>query len=256
MKKWIDDSFVDSKIREVYSEQNGSCSRVSSCFFERRNVSNGIATCASRRMKHAFFLIAVVWIVTAGCSSSDSPGSAENAAMPTLEAQAPAHCPQCGGALVKAGTIQDDPEQPSKNLAVWNRSSCGNPFYDDDSVICGKCWLAHAKAFDRWERSSVLPQSFRQPLAAAIRDCPLPSAEDTKSLVVYSQQIEAPGVQESVGFWCTDSAEYLAQLKAYTRENKLSFRVDQRGRIANQVYVAVETKPAAEPPNAADQPGG
>ncbi len=114
-------------------------------------------------------------------------------------------CPWCGGALTKVGDITDDQSKPSKNLGVWNRSICANPFYDQDSVICSQCWHAYSKLLDSWERSSELPDSFRRPLAEDIRLFPLPSRKDITSLVVYSQNCTPTQVTESVGFWCIDS---------------------------------------------------
>lgn len=195
-------------------------------------------------MKSALFLTAVVGIAVVGCEPAER---ADIAPKPTVDAageKASARCPECGGALVKHGTVYDDLTKPSKNIAIWNRSSCANPFDDPNEPICTNCWLAYSETLERWERSSELPESFRRPLAAGIRECPLPAREEIKSRVVYSQEIDADGVQESVLFWCVDSAEYIAKVKSFAREHQLTCRVEMQGRIENQVCITVETKTA------------
>jgi len=154
-------------------------------------------------------------------------------------------CPVCGGKLTTVGTVTDDRTKPSKNISVWNRSICANMFYDDASVICTQCWLSYSKQFQRWERSSELPDSFRRPLSAGIRGFPVPPAKNIKSLVVYSQQIAGAKVSESVAFWCTDSDSLISDFRAYARKHNLSIRVEMQGRVRKQIYVAIETKPSA-----------
>jgi hypothetical protein len=196
-------------------------------------------------MRRAFLLLAALAISVGGCASIQSPGVSGRVTTPESGAEHPTSCADCGGTLAKVGAVHDDTEKPSKNLKVWNRSICGNPFYGPDSVICTDCWLSYSELLDRWERSSALPDSFRRPLSKAIRDCPLPRAEDTKSGVVYSQWIETRRVTESVSFWCTDSVGFISQLREHARGQNLSLRVDQHGRIAKEVFVVMESKPAA-----------
>ena len=162
--------------------------------------------------------------------------------LPGLAADA---CPDCGGKLTKVGNVADDPTKPSKNISVWNRSICANMFYGDDSLICTRCWLSYSKQFQRWERSSELPDSFRRPLSPAIRGFPVPPAKNIKSLVVYSQQITGAQMSESVAFWCSDSADLIAGFRAYARKHGLSIRVEMQGHVPKQIYVAIETKPSA-----------
>lgn len=122
---------------------------------------------------------------------------------------------------------------------------CANVLYNADSVICLQCWLSYSERLQRWERSSELPDSFRRPLAAAIRAVPVPPARDVKSLVVYSQWITGSQVSESVSFWCSDSAGLIAGLRAHARKHDLSIRVEKEDHMPHQVYVVTETKPGA-----------
>ena len=151
--------------------------------------------------------------------------------------------PICTGGLAKVGTITDDRSKPSKNIAVWNRSMCANPFYDDDSIICTECWYSYSKQFSRWERSSELPDSFRRPLSVTIRQFPLPPAKEIKSLVVYSQQVAGAQVTESVLFWCTDSPTLLDPFRDYCRVQNLSIDLYRAARMHNQTCVTIKTKP-------------
>jgi hypothetical protein len=157
-----------------------------------------------------------------------------------------ASCPVCGAHTVKLATVADDTNAPSKNLCVWNRSRCGNLFYDANSVICTQCWYSYSKLFSRWERSSELPDSFRRPLSTAIRRFPLPSPKEiTSPRVVYSQKIAGARVTESVFFWCTDSPTLLDPFDDYCREHKLSIEFYRAERMQNQVCVTITKKPTA-----------
>jgi hypothetical protein len=153
-------------------------------------------------------------------------------------------CPFCGGKLTKVGSVTDDRSKPSRNVAVWNRSICGNMFYNNDSIICTKCWQAHPYFLPYWERSSEAADSFRRPLAADIRQFPVPGAPDAKSSIIYSQKRQRAQVIESLSFWCADSPALLANVRNYAQYHGLSVRTEQQGRIPNQVFVSVDAKPA------------
>lgn len=154
-------------------------------------------------------------------------------------------CPLCGGVLTKVGDVTDDKSIPSKNIAVWNRSICGNHIYRQDSVICSKCWHAKSVFIHYWERRSILPDSFRRPLAEDIRRFPLPAEIEINSLVVYSQKCTAKQVIESVAFWCTKSPDIIASFRDYAQQHDLELRVEGKGDFPNEVWVAVEAKPKA-----------
>jgi hypothetical protein len=155
-------------------------------------------------------------------------------------------CPLCGGRLAKARSVTEDDSKLSKNLSVWNGSECGNPLHDALSDICKRCWHAYAVYPDgshRWERSSELPDSFHHPLTPAIRRFPLPSAEDIKSSVVYSQQFVGTRIEESVFFWCTDSPDLIASFREYAEKHRLSIRVKRKDPVPGEVTVCVEITP-------------
>jgi hypothetical protein len=164
-----------------------------------------------------------------------------------VSAAAADQCPLCKGQLVNVGKITDDESMPSRNLAVWNRSICLNPFYDDDSVICTQCWHSYSKKMERWERSSELADSFRRPLTAGIRRFPLPPRERIKSRVVYSQQFTGPRVTESVLFWCMDSLVVLDSFRDHCGEHHLSIEFYRAESMPAQVCLTITTKPDASP---------
>lgn len=150
-----------------------------------------------------------------------------------------AACPVCGGGVVKTATVTDITNAPSKNLCVWNRSMCGNLLQGTDSVICTRCWLAHSKLLDGWERATESADSFQQPLRAAIRSVPLPPPESLRSRVVFTQSFAEKRFADSVAFWCVDSASIQDSLRTYCVTNRLRFNAETN-RIAGQIYVRIE----------------
>ena len=150
-----------------------------------------------------------------------------------------ASCPMCGARTAKLATVADDTNAPSKNLCVWNRSICANLFYGPDSDICTRCWYAHSTTAGKWERASELPASFQRPLSSAIRGVPVPSTNDLRSLVVFTQTYTKKASAESVAFWCTDSESVLARLRGYCATNRLTLSVESN-RLAGLVSVRIE----------------
>ena len=147
-------------------------------------------------------------------------------------------CPVCGGQVVKTGTVTDDTNAPSRNLCVWNRSSCANLAYGPDSVICTRCWHGRSKLLGKWERASESPASFQRPLSPAIRGVPV-SADSVRSCVVFTQTYNNKKFAERLSFWCMDSESLLASLRAYCATNRLTLTAEAN-RIAGQVYVRIE----------------
>lgn len=141
------------------------------------------------------------------------------------------------------GSLNDDRTAPSKNLCVWNRSVCANPFYGDQSLICTQCWLSSSKLLNQWERSSELPESFRPPLSASIRAFPVPTGKDIKSRAVYCQEIVSARVSESLTFWCSDTTNLIASLRTNAVKHNLSLTVELQGRVEGEVHVAIRTRP-------------
>ncbi|HSI62246.1 MAG TPA: hypothetical protein VLE43_03985 [Candidatus Saccharimonadia bacterium] len=145
-------------------------------------------------------------------------------------------CAYCGGKITHVGAITDDRAQPSKNLAVWNRSICANPFYGEDSLICTKCWLSFSKDFGYWERKSNQPDSFHRALTPEIRNFPAPSPGG-----VYAQYQKDGRCWESAMFWCTRSDKLASTFRDYARKHGLSINIDPRPDV-KQMIVTVRTK--------------
>jgi hypothetical protein len=148
-------------------------------------------------------------------------------------------CPVCGGSVINTATVVDDTNAPSKNLCVWNRSICGNPFYGAESVICTRCWHAHSDTLGKWERASESPTTFQRPLRVVIRGVPLPSSDSLRSRVVFTQTFAKKTLRDGVAFWCVDSPSIQSGLRAYCATNRLDFTAETN-RIAGQIYVRIE----------------
>lgn len=157
----------------------------------------------------------------------------------------PSECPVCGGPVVKTGTITDDTNAPSKNVCVWNRSSCGNVLYGPNSLICTRCWYARSdfsELVDRWAFASESPASFQRPLSPAILGVPVPP-DAVRSGVVFRQTYEKKEFAESMSFWCVDSESVLAGVRAYCATNGLTFTA-MRNRLPGEAYVDISTRSA------------
>src|SRR4051794_16051908 len=93
------------------------------------------------RSIRSFFTLML--LAATGCAATAPPESPESPSPGADRAMSLVYCPDCGGRLARVGTIHDDQTWPSNNLAVWDRSICGNPSYGTRSVICTTCWLAY-----------------------------------------------------------------------------------------------------------------
>lgn len=85
----------------------------------------------------------------------------------------PTACAVCGGGVVPAHTIADDPTRPSRNLAVWNRSACGNALVLE-MLLCPACWFAYQPWEAAWERSVEDPSAFDRPIDPVVLAFPAP----------------------------------------------------------------------------------
>ena len=91
-------------------------------------------------------------------------------------------CPICKGKLVEISKQKDDRSKPSKNVSVWNRSSCANMMFGQGSLIC----LKDNYAFDatwmkNWELSLFNKDGFSIALHQGIYNFPLPFKKQIKS---------------------------------------------------------------------------
>jgi len=155
------------------------------------------------------------------------------------ESPPPETCLICGAPVVRIDQITDDLAKPSRNIAVWNRSSCGNPLFGPGSVICVNDWYAHSARFKQWSLSLNDPAGFAIELDQRIRDLSLPEGSTIGSAVVYSQQINEQVEIHSVSLWCDTDENYLKQLEAKAIQSGLTVRI-VRERLPGESTVLVE----------------
>jgi len=153
----------------------------------------------------------------------------------------PQRCPVCGGAVVPIEQVQDDTSKPSRNLAVWNRSSCGNLLFGPGSTICPRDWYACSAFSRKWELSLEDPKGLALEMDGRILDLPLPDKGKIRSLVVYSQSIDGDGVVHSVGFWSDTDESYLDRLNDYAKRAGINVKIE-RERTPGQTYATAEVK--------------
>jgi len=153
----------------------------------------------------------------------------------------PQVCPVCGGTVVAVEKVKDDVSKPSRNLDVWNRSSCGNPLFGPGSTICPHDSYAYSAFLEKWGLSLEDPKGFALEMDGRIRDLPLPDKGKIRSLVVYSQRIDIDVVVHSVLFWCDTDQRYLDRLDEYAKHAGISLKIE-RERIPGQTYVKAEVE--------------
>lgn len=162
---------------------------------------------------------------------------------------AESQCPVCDGTTVEVTTQNDDRSKPSKNLAVWNRSSCGNPFYGKGSFICPKDGYAYEASFKTWNLSLNDRDRFSYPLAKSVYSFPLPPVANIKSGVVYSQEFSSlSSVKHSLLFWCVTDTVYFGQVEAYAKSNGLSLSIEkERQKGQSIIKVTKQTEQVMAP---------
>jgi hypothetical protein len=170
----------------------------------------------------------------------------------------PQICPVCGRGVTPMEQMKDDVSKPSRNLAVWNRSSCGNPLFGPGSTICPHDWYAYSAFLKKWELSLEDPKGFALELDGRIRDLLLPEKGKIRSGVVYSQSLDGDSVVHSVLFWCETDQGYLDRLTEYAKKAGAKLKIE-RERLPGQTYALAEVetkrKPAAQNPTTRQQPG-
>lgn len=148
-------------------------------------------------------------------------------------------CPVCDGAVVEVATQKDDRSKPSKNLAVWNRSSCGNPFYGKGSYICPQDGYAYEAGFKTWNLCLNDRDKFPHPLAKSVYSLPLPPSAKIKSGVVYSQEFSSLlSMKDSLSFWCETDSDYFSRIRVYAKSNGLKLSIEKE-RMKGQSYMKV-----------------
>jgi hypothetical protein len=208
-----------------------------------KQLANGKLSRYPRRMAVRFFC-ALLIMVSVACVSSSRTNSFESIpshrqAQVRNETLLKSPCPICDGLLIPAHRIALEPNQPSKNVSVWNGSICGNLIFGADSPVCSQCWHAYSVTLNKWLRSSELPDTFYRPLSNRIRNVPLPPAKDTHGSIIYLQEL-LPGREESVSFWTVNDTGTLSKLRKYADENQLILTADQHGSMAGDVFVVLK----------------
>ena len=151
-------------------------------------------------------------------------------------------CPVCRAAAVDTTSQKDDLSKPSKNLEVWNRSICANPFYGKGSYICPKDGYAYEAGFKTWNLSLNDHDRFAHALAGGIRSFPLPAERNITSGVVYSQEFtDLSSVKHSLLFWCTTDTGYFKKIRAYAEINALSLGIE-KGSTKKQSIIRVSKR--------------
>lgn len=173
------------------------------------------------------------------------------------------NCPVCQAlsTITKVESIRDNVNGPSKNMSVWNRSSCGNLAHPGNSVICTNCWYAPNELTAKWELVRQTTNGFVRPLRKEIVDFPLPPKKAISSFVVYTQEITINAVVDKIGFWATLDTRYEDTVRAYAKGNGVGLEVNRhperkemyvcggvRTRIKSPNQVPVDTaRPLADP---------
>lgn len=156
-------------------------------------------------------------------------------------------CPLCAGALVDAGSVEDDITRPSLNLSLWSRSSHGDfwSLHSAASPFCTKCYHAWNDSMGCWERASERSASFRIPLQKEILGFPLSPMRLEGLRTVYTQQFAgadaSDGRVESVRYWARDSRKLRAELQTYADAISMEIAFDSEKRGSRDVFVSART---------------
>ncbi len=156
-------------------------------------------------------------------------------------APVPVSCGSCGGTVVPISSVTDDRSKPSRNVSVWTRSSCANPLYCDDDVICTQCSHAYSSMLRKWTLGLRDPAGFKGSLCPSVLHFPVPSGTNVTSSIVYGQELDGSNRIDSVGFWCSDDKSYSVTVQAYANKMNLVLKTSQKGRLPGEVYLRAES---------------
>jgi hypothetical protein len=135
-------------------------------------------------------------------------------------------CEPKGAALLKIGEVASAQQLPAINADVWPSEGRANALYGDEAPICPHCWMAYLSPIGKWCRSLGHPDRFRVPLAASIREFPVPDGNLPTSTVVYNQLYGAGAYTESVGYWFERNDDFAESLRKYARQHGLSLDLE------------------------------
>lgn len=156
-------------------------------------------------------------------------------------------CPLCAGALINAGSVEDDTTRASLNLSLWSRSTHGDfwPLHTEASPFCTQCYQAYRDSSELWERSSEQPASFHVPLQGEVLGFPLSPWRLKGLRTVYSQTFfgedASHGRIESIGYWVRDSRELRVELQDYADSNSMNIDFKNPQRRSTELFVSAET---------------
>lgn len=177
-----------------------------------------------------------------GCVSTYDAGELSLTTPPPL----PTACPACHGPVVPVDTLIDDALRPSRNLAVWNRSICGNLFFGGSAPYCTACNYAYSPVLSGWMLSSEDRSAFRRSLSPTIATVPLRPGSQVTSRIVYSQRFSGGAWVDSIGLWCIEDAGYLEQLARHAAANDITLSKRHYLSKSGEVYVDLTTRPVTE----------
>lgn len=171
----------------------------------------------------------------------------------SLCARADDLCPVCQTKLVDITTQKDDESKPSKNLEVWNRSSCSNPFFGKGSLFCLRDGYAYEDQLKRWELSLLDRDGFAYPLDRRIHDLPLPERNKIKSGTVYSQEFRTlEAIKHGLLFWMVIDEHYFSKIRQYAKTNGIDLVIEpHKNRGEAVIRASLTTRP-----NKSDDTGG
>lgn len=166
-------------------------------------------------------------------------------------------CPVCDKATQPISAQKDDLSKPSKNMDVWNRSSCANLSYGDGSYICMEDGYAFESSFKTWNLTLSDPKGFAHPLVTSIASFPLPP-EPKLTNWFYSQEFKSlRSVADTVQFWCVTDVVYFEKIKEYAKNNQLTLTIENMerdGRYKGESMVIVTKKTEQAAPSNGDKP--
>jgi len=167
-------------------------------------------------------------------------------------------CPVCQGALLDVTKQQDDRSKPSINLAVWNRSFCGNGLFGSGSTICPRDGYAYEANLKRWKLSLEDRDSFKHPLDPRIHEFPLPDKNHMKSATVYSQDFETlAAVKHEILFWTVIDKGFFAKVREYAKTQGIHLNIEPHNDDGQAIVTASVTQKSPEEEHAeiAEQKG-
>ena len=153
-------------------------------------------------------------------------------------------CPVCKHKTVLISEMKDDRSLPSKNVDVWNRSSCGFGIsYGEGSTICPHDYYAYdADIMSRrhftkeelqsyglrlWSLTLGDKDGFGLHLDKDIYNFPIPSGEEVNARVLYHQSLnDLSDVEHGVTIWVLANDSYIRVIETYAVQHKIQLSIE------------------------------